>query len=269
MDRRIGVYGAGADILDNESLYATNIITSSIPSPEGKTTAVDYLRQAANYSNWNQQRFYNETLDELQMLLGWVPGYEDETELVDKIWDLCSRHGKQVASALRRMRDVHEGVFSPLAPDSLLRVVSDREFLKEPIERLVTSIENRLESALPKSFRSVRPASEADLNDKIEGLLDTWREDLQREHPAVPFAGAGVVPDFSPERGHLLIEGKYIRKGTPPSKVTEGMAADLTKYPQESHILFVVYDPDNAVVDRAKLKHDFEGRGRCTVCILP
>ena len=269
LDRRIGVYGAGADILDNESLYATNIITSSIPSPEGKTTAVDYLRQAANYSNWNQQRFYNETLDELQMLLGWVPGYEDETELVDKIWDLCSRHGKQVASALRRMRDVHEGVFSPLAPDSLLRVVSDREFLKEPIERLVTSIENRLESALPKSFRSVRPASEADLNDKIEGLLDTWREDLQREHPAVPFAGAGVVPDFSPERGHLLIEGKYIRKGTPPSKVTEGMAADLTKYPQESHILFVVYDPDNAVVDRAKLKHDFEGRGRCTVCILP
>ena len=59
----------------------------------------------------------------------------------------------------------------------------------------------------------------------------------------MPFAGAGVVPDFSPDRGHLLIEGKYIRRGTPPSKVTEGMAADLTKYPQEAHIMFVVYDP--------------------------
>ena len=269
LDRRIGIYGAGAEQLDNESLYATDIITSSIPSAEGKTTAVDYLRQAANFSNWNQQYFYNQTLDELQMLLGWVPDYQDEDELVDKIWDLCSRHGKQVSLALRRMRELHEGVFHPLAQDSLLKVVSDREFLKAPIERLVASIENRLESAIPKSFRSVRPVNEADLNDKIEGLLDTWRDDLQREHPSVPFARAGVVPDFSLNRGHLLIEGKYIRGATTPSRVTEGMAADLTKYPQEAHILFVVYDPNSAIVDRARLKRDFEGRGRCTVCVLP
>ena len=269
LDRRIGVYGAAADDLDNEGQYATNIITSGIPSTESKTTAVDYLRQAANFSNWNLQYFYYQTLDELQTLLGWVPDYADENDLVDKIWTLCSRHGSQVSLALRRMRDIHEGVFSPLATDSLLKVVSDREFLKAPIERLVTSIEHRLESALPKSFRSVRPVNEGDLNDKIEGLLDTWREDLQREHPSVPFARAGVVPDFSVERGHLLIEGKYIRGNTTPSKVTEGMAADLTKYPQEAHILFVVYDPDSAIADRARLKRDFEDRGRCTVCVLP
>lgn len=269
LDRRIGIYGAGAYQWDNESLYATNIITSSIPSAEGKTIAVDYLRQAANFSNWNQRYFYSQMLDELQMLLGWVPGYEDENELVDKIWDLCSRHGGQVARALRRMRELHEGVFSPLAPDSLLKVVSDREFLKAPIERLVTSIENCLESALPKLFQSVRPANEADLNDKIEGLLDAWRDDLLREHPSVPFGRAGVVPDFSLDRGHLLIEGKYIRGATTPSRITEGMAADLTKYPQEAHILFVVYDPDSAIVDRARLKRDFESRGRCTVCVLP
>ena len=269
LDRRIGIYGAGADQLDNESLYATNIITSSISSAEGKTISVDYLRQAANFSNGNQERFYNETLDELQMLLGWVPGFEDETELVDKIWDLCSRHGQQVALALRRMRDAHECVFSPLVPDSLLKVVSDREFLKAPIERLVTSIGSRLESALPKLFQSVRPANERDLNDKIEGLLDTWRDDLQREQPSVPFAGAGVIPDFSIGRGHLLIEGKYVRGNTTPSRVSEGMAADLTKYPQEAHILFIVYDPDSAIVDRAALKRDFERRGRCTVRVLP
>ena len=269
LDRRIGIYGAGADKVDNESLYATDIITSSIPSAEGKTTAVDYLRQAANFSNWNLAHFYNQMLDELQMLLDWVPGYEDENELVEKIWELCSRHGKHVGLALRRMRDLHEGVFSPLAPDSLLKLVSDREFLKAPIERLVTSIEGRLASALPKSFQNVRPANEADLNDKIEGLLDTWREDLEREHPSVPFARAGVVPDFSIDRGHLLVEGKYIRGNTTPSKVTEGMAADLTKYPQEAHILFVVYDPDSAIVDRTRLKRDFEDRGRCTVSVVP
>ena len=250
-------------------LYANDIIGKTISNAESKTTVVDYLRQAGNFANWNVEYFYRQTLDDLQHLNGWVPNCDDEMVLVGEVWSLCSRHGNQVGQALRRMRDLHESVFAPLAQDSLLKVVSDREFLRAPIERLVTSIENRLESGLPKSFRSVRPVNEADLNDKIEGLLDTWRDDLQREHPSVPFARAGVVPDFSIDRGHLLIEGKYIRDKTTPSRVTEGMAADLTKYPQEAHVLFVVYDPDAAIVDRAKLKRDFEGRGRCTICVLP
>lgn len=269
LDRRIGIYGASSERFDNESLYATDIITSAISSSEGKTTAIDYLRQAANFSSWSPDFFYYQTLDELQLLLGWVSGYEDETDLVEKTWSLCSQHGEQVALALRRMRDLHEEVFAPLASDSLLRVVSDREFLKAPIERLVASIADRLKPSLPKSFRNVRPANEADLNDKIEGLLETWRDDLLREHAAVPFAGARVVPDFSLDRAHLLVEGKYIRAATTPSKVTEGMAADLTKYPQEAHILFVIYDPDSAIVDRPRLKRDFEERGRCTVLVLP
>lgn len=78
-----------------------------------------------------------------------------------------------------------------------------------------------------------------------------------------------MVPDFSLDRGHLLIEGKYIRGATSPSRITGGMAADLTKYPQEAHILFIVYDADSAIVDRVMLKRDFEGKGRCTVCVLP
>ena len=269
IDRRIGAYGAQAEKHDHSGLYANDIIGKAISNAESKTTVVDYLRQAGNFANWNVDYFYRQTLDDLQHLNGWLPNCDDEMVLVGEVWSLCSRHGNQVGQALRRMRDLHESVFAPLAQDSLLKVVSDREFLRAPIERLVTSIENRLESALPKSFRSVRPVNEADLNDKIEGLLDTWRDDLQREHPSVPFARAGVVPDFSIERGHLLIEGKYIRGKTTPSRVTEGMAADLTKYPQEAHVLFVVYDPDAAIVDRAKLKRDFEGRGRCTICVLP
>ena len=45
------------------------------------------------------------------------------------------------------------------------------------------------------------------------------------------------------------------------------MAADLIKYPQEAHILFVVYDYHHAIGDRERLKRDFEGRGCCTVCV--
>ena len=269
LDRRIGIYGAQADELDNETLYAKNIITSRMSPTGGKTTAVDYLRPASHFADCNVDAFQRRCLDELEPLLGWVPGCEDEIDLVERVWSLCTRHGAQVGESLRRMRDRHEDVFTPLETDCLLKVVSDREFLKAPIERLVKSLEQRLESALPKTFRTQQPVKEADLNDKIEGLLDTWRDDLLREHAAVPFAMAGVRPDFTHARGHLLIEGKYIRGSTTPAKVTEGMSADLIKYPEEGHILFVVYDPDRAVTDRSRFKNDFESKGRCTICILP
>lgn len=269
IDRRIGVYGSQAEQHDQAGLYANDIIGKSISDGPSKTTIIDYLRQAANFANWNVDNFYGQTLDDLQHLNGWVPDCDDEMALVDKVWSLCSRHGDQVGQALRRMRDLNENVFSPLAPDSLLQVVSDREFLREPIERLVVALQARLEAAIPKVFRTEQPRNEADLNDKVDGLLASWRDDLQREHPAVPFAGAGVRPDFSLDRAHLLIEGKYIRGSTTPSRVTEGMAADLTKYPQEAHTLFVVYDPARAIDNREQLKLDFEGRGRCTVCVLP
>ena len=269
LDRRIGIYGAQANERDNETLYAKNIITSKMSPKEGKTTAVDYLRQASHFASWNSAAFEHHSLDELQSLMEWVPDFENEVDLVEQVWSLCARHGRQVRESLRRMRDVHEDVFTPQEPGCLLNVISDREFLKAPIERLVRSIEERLDSALPKSFRIQDPVNEADLNDKIEGLLDTWRDDLRREHPAVPFATVGVRPDFTLDKAHLLIEGKYIRASTTPAKVTEGMSADLIKYPEEAHILFVVYDPGRAVADRSRFRKDFESKGRCTVCILP
>ncbi len=263
IDRRIGVYGAQAEEHDQSGLYANDIIRKSISNGQSKTTIIDYLRQAANFANWNVDYFYSQTLDDLQHLNGWAPDCDDEMALVDKVWYLCSQHGNQVGKVLRRMQDLHEDVFAALAPDSLLALVSDREFLREPIERLVMALQTRLEAAIPKVFRTEQPKNEADLNDKIEGLLTAWRDDIQREHPAVPFASAGVKPDFSLDRAHLLIEGKYIRGNTSPSRSTEGMAADLTKYPQEAHILFVVHDSERAIADRDKLKRDFEDRGRC------
>ena len=269
IDRRLGIYGADANDDDISGLYANDVITAAINSPEGKTTIVDYLRQAVKFANSNRREFYFQTLDDLQQLTDRIPGIHNEDQLVEQVYNLYSRHGTQVKSALNRIRTVHESVFDELEPDSLLEIISDREFLRAPIERLVQSIVTRMNRAIPKMFRKNVPKNENDLNDKIEGLLDAWRDELSREHPAVPFARGGVIPDFSLSRGHLLIEGKYIRGGTSPSKVNEGMSADVTKYPHEAHILFIVFDREHSIDDREVFTRDFEKTGRCTVCILP
>ena len=122
LDRRIGIYGAQANERDNEALYAKNIIVSSMSPKEGKTTAVDYLRQAAHFANWNVAAFERHNLDELQSLMEWVPDFENEVDLVEQVWSLCAQHGKQVREALRRMRNLHEDVFTPQEPGCLLNV---------------------------------------------------------------------------------------------------------------------------------------------------
>jgi hypothetical protein len=91
--------------------------------------------------------------------------------------------------------------------------------------------------------------------------------ELISEHPSIPFACARVTADHIVD-STLLVEAKFIRDGTPPSKASEGIAADLTKYTAGAHILFLVYDPDRRIADDGVFKRDFECKGRCTVTIL-
>lgn len=268
IDRRIAAYAAKADDLDEAGIYEADIVAKSMSSRETKTTAVDYLRQARDFGTWNVDHFYQQLLSELSELVDYLPEHPNETEAVERIWTLCRRHGHQVALGMHRMRDVNEDLFQTLEKDSLLHLISVREYLRNPIERLVVSVQSIVSDAIPKMFSSLRPADERDLNLKISALLDTHKLELRGEHPAVSFAGGHTVPDHGNEEHDLMIEAKYIRQGTPPSRASEGMAADLTKYPQNAHVLFLVYDPTHAIKDDQVFRTDFESKGRCTVCIL-
>ena len=76
------------------------------------------------------------------------------------------------------------------------------------------------------------------------------------------------MPDHGGDDADVLVEAKYVRGATSPSKVSDGIAADITKYPQDRHILFVVYDPQRIIRDDQLFKSDFESRGRSTVLVV-
>lgn len=116
-------------------------------------------------------------------------------------------------------------------------------------------------------FRSTPPKNENELNAKLGAVLATNHR-LRSELPVGVFACARVIPDHELPDAGVLVEAKYVRNGTPPSKASEGIAADLTKYPSDRHIVFLVYDPGTEIRDDRAFVEDFESRDRCTVAIL-
>jgi 7-cyano-7-deazaguanine synthase in queuosine biosynthesis len=268
IDRRLAAYASDCDDIDESGIYAQNFITANLDG-EARTTLVDYVRQARDFWVWNVDHFYNEMLNGLVEVVDHLSGVANEFEAVDALWKVCRKHGREIERALRIIRERYDHPYAEVPPNSLLQLIASREYLKESVQRLVETIVRRLSIAIPEMFAKERlPKDEPDLNQKIHALLDGWRDDLVSEHPAVSFAGARVISDHALTRTDLLIEAKYIRGGTTPSKASEGIAADLTKYPQRKHTLFIVYDPHTAILDPHKFQHDFESRGKCTVRVI-
>lgn len=113
------------------------------------------------------------------------------------------------------------------------------------------------------------PEDENDFNQKLAAIISTFRSDLASEHPTVQFACAGFTPDHELlDRADVLIESKYLRRSTTPGKIRDPISADLTNTPPGKHLLVIVFDPEDAIVDRDTFKLDFESRGRCTVRII-
>jgi 7-cyano-7-deazaguanine synthase in queuosine biosynthesis len=266
VDRRLAIFAAGKEDLD--SSYAVDIMRQTIPDPESKTTIVDYLRQAAHLANSTADSFQAEYVSELADALDSLPALGTELDRVQRVWELMQRHGQSVRHALQRIHERFDDPLKPLPTDSLPSLVSTREHLRPAVHRLCDAISNLTRGAVGLMFKHEGPTNENDLNAKLGALIGSHHE-LTSEHPAVPFACGWVKPDHSiPAEPLLWVESKFIRDGTPPSKASEGMAGDLTKYPSECHILFLVYDPHRSISNDEEFIRDFEKKGRNKVTIL-
>jgi hypothetical protein len=106
------------------------------------------------------------------------------------------------------------------------------------------------------------------LNDYINSYLMSEEKDYAREFPVVKFSVAKTVPDHSFNGYNLFIESKYLRGKTAKSAITDGIAADITKYPEEKYKLFVIYDPERKISNDETFKRDFEKKPKCRVCII-
>ena len=268
VDRRFAAYAARADDIDGSGIYANDIVGSAISDREMKTTVLDYVRQGRDFSTWNDDHFFAELATELSDVVDYLPDGGSEFERLRLVLDLCKRHGDQVALAMKRMRDEHDDPYSEVPSNSLLGLISDRKYIKDPVALLVERLCELINPAIGRMFGANPPKDEADLNTKIWALLSSHEIDLRREHPVVSFAGGHAVPDHGSDDSDVVIEAKYLRGATSRTKVSDAMVADVGKYPKDRHILFVVYDPARMILDDQTFARDIESLGRCTVLVV-
>lgn len=131
IDRRFAAYASGVNDVDDGGIYTIDFLTQCIEDQSVRTTLVDFVRQARQFAATNVDEFQKEKLTELTDVIGYIDGVSEE-QAVEQVYTLCSRHGRQVRDALRRMRDIHDDPFRSVPAGSLLSIIGDRDYLKQP-----------------------------------------------------------------------------------------------------------------------------------------
>lgn len=264
IDRRFAAFASGLDKYD--AIYDFEISKDSFTFDEAKTHLCDYVKLAFNFENESLNSFYYDKLEVVSELVEYIEG-EDVTEKVEKLYQLCKKHFQQVHLAIKRILSL-EDPSKPKIPNSFFTFIDKREYFKDPVERFVEKISEKLRIAIPEAFNTEKPRSENSLNDYINSYLLSKKDDYEREFPVVRFSIGKTVPDHSFNGNNLFIETKYLRGKTAKSAITDGIAADITKYPDDQFKLFIIYDPERKISNDETFSRDFEKKPKCKICII-
>jgi 7-cyano-7-deazaguanine synthase in queuosine biosynthesis len=127
IDRRFAAFACEMEGIDHPGLYAHDFLTEIITDGSARTTLVDFVRQAKHFAEWNIDYFQEKLLAELTDVAGYT-GLDDQ-QTFEHVHALCQKHGTQVETAIKRMRDKYDRPFAPVPNGSFLEIVGDREYL--------------------------------------------------------------------------------------------------------------------------------------------
>ena len=252
IDRRFAAYASKLDEYDD--VYAEDFI-AHIHDNETRQRLLQLLRLASAAKLKTPHELFHNFPDEIANLLEhW--DYDNAEDSLADIHLLLSRFGDSVMRAAKAMQSKNDDLSQPINDDSLLFLLSSREHLKTPTQIRVEEIVKVLRKSIPQAFSAVKPKNENDFSDKVQAFLSAASHNFTREYPVLQFGLSSYRADLSDEM--LLIESKYIRAKTTPSVATEGIAADITKVPDDVPILFIVYDPERSIKDDDMYAEAFE-----------
>ncbi len=130
VDRRFATWAAGVQDGVEGGIYATDFLTETVADGDMRTTIIDFVRQAKGFTDESIDAFYTNRASDLSDVYEYL-GIADEEVAIERLWELCQRHGEQVRTAIVRMREAHDDPYTAPKLDSFLDMVRQREYLKE------------------------------------------------------------------------------------------------------------------------------------------
>jgi len=252
IDRRFASYAAGLEMYDAE--YEDDFIIKN-PNDETRHRLYQILRLASMEKLCTPQKLYRNHPEEITDLVEYWKGDNPEDILLD-IFHLFSRYSDSILRGAKKMQILYDDLSKPIESDSFLSMLSSREYLKTPIEIRVIEIDSVLRKSIPQLFHTAKPKNEQDFNDKVQAILTANGNCFTREYPVLKFGISSYRADLS-EDG-LIIESKYIRGKTSPSKASEGINADITQITEGIGVMFIVYDPERNIVNDDEYCNSYE-----------
>lgn len=256
IDRRIAVLAAGLEAADPSRDYVVDVFTGPREDGYEQNMAVNYARHALELSHMDEATVARTFNREISSAVRYDPLRRDSAAA------LIAAHQRHAASVMAVLEDkVREHAAALLNGDlpdrSMLALVAGQNHRATVWERYVLRVGNILADAIPLMCQSEPPANELRLQELCDGALSGHDLGLRREYPFLRWASVRTKPDWSAEPLALWIELKYVRSPADRVRVTDAIAADITKYgDSERRTLFVIYDPDRHLGDAVEVVAD-------------
>jgi len=268
IDRRTAVLAGGYQAYDPSTDYVIDVFTGGRAGLTDQNIAIHYVRHATELIAMSPDQFAQSFNLELSRA---VRGDPNSSKAVTAIHDMHQRYARDVSDVVSaQFRDHSEEVVTgSLHPLSLLGLVAKREHKQEMWDRYASRIGSILAAGIPLACKSEKPKNETRLQEIAEGILKGHDDDLEREFPFLRWSSGSTKPDFSKAGTDFWIELKYVRKKSDIRRITEEIAADITKYGDGGkHVCFVVYDPTHLIPDDRRFAEEILRRPTMHVRIV-
>jgi hypothetical protein len=240
------------DAFDPAYDYVTDVFTGPRKAEYQTNMAVDYARHATELYRMSDMEM-NERFN--RELTRAVRPFSKKGQMAERLMEMHKRHARTVMSVLEQQFNAHSKslIAGSLPSSCMLAKVAGQEHLTSSWNRFADRIAGLLESGLPVICKTHKPKDEPHLQQICDGILCNQDLALTREFPFMRWSSSLTKPDWSLESLDLWVELKYVRKSSDIRQITEDIAADITKYGDNSkHVLFVIYDPEHLVIDAPK-----------------
>jgi 7-cyano-7-deazaguanine synthase in queuosine biosynthesis len=256
IDRRIAILAAGLGDADPERDYVVGVFTGPRTPLYQQNIAVDYARHALELHQMTAETIAVEFNAEISRAVRYD---RDRRAAAAAVTAMHQRHATDVWRVLVAQAQLHaESLMTGSLPDtSMLALIAGQRHRTTVWQRYVARIGDVLAKSIPIMCHSAKPKNEPLLQELCDGALSGHELDLRREYPFLRWASVRTKPDWSAERLSLWIELKYVRTAGDRVKVTDAIAADITKYGVNGRrTLYVIYDPSRHLHDDAEVEAD-------------